>query len=150
MAATRKSFRAESVTYVSGTNCYPSVRSGQGFFRHKEIYRSDPGSKPEGEPAETGFPEHRPDESPSVRDRNNPADPLQAFNIHLPRQAMIFFLTAYNTSSAVLCRFSFCMRLLRWLSTVYGLSCKLAATSLLEFPSASNCSTSRSRSVSSA
>jgi putative transposase len=35
------------------------------FFRHEEIYRSDVGSKTEGEPAETGSPDHRLDESPA-------------------------------------------------------------------------------------
>ena len=35
------------------------------FFRHKEIYRSDVGSQVEGEPAETGSPDHRLDESPA-------------------------------------------------------------------------------------
>jgi putative transposase len=34
------------------------------FFRHEEIFRSDVGSKTEGEPAETGSPDHRLDESP--------------------------------------------------------------------------------------
>jgi len=33
------------------------------FFRHKEIYRSDVGSNIEGEPTETGSPDHRLDES---------------------------------------------------------------------------------------
>lgn len=35
------------------------------FFRHKEIYQSDVGSQSEGEPAETGSPDHRLDESPT-------------------------------------------------------------------------------------
>jgi transposase InsO family protein len=35
------------------------------FFRHEEIYRSDVGSRTEGEPAETGSPDHRLDESPA-------------------------------------------------------------------------------------
>jgi len=35
------------------------------FFRHQEIYRSDVGSKTKGEPAETGSPDHRLDESPA-------------------------------------------------------------------------------------
>ena len=35
------------------------------FFRHEEIYRSDVGSQIEGEPAETGSPDHRLDESPA-------------------------------------------------------------------------------------
>jgi hypothetical protein len=35
------------------------------FFRREEIFRSDVGSKTEGEPAETGSPDHRLDESPA-------------------------------------------------------------------------------------
>ena len=35
------------------------------FFRHEEIYRSDVASRGEGEPAETGSPDHRLDESPA-------------------------------------------------------------------------------------
>jgi len=35
------------------------------FFRHEEIFRSDVVSKTEGEPAETGSPDHRLDESPA-------------------------------------------------------------------------------------
>jgi hypothetical protein len=35
------------------------------FFRHQEIFRSDVGSNLEGEPAETGSPDHRLDESPA-------------------------------------------------------------------------------------
>jgi transposase InsO family protein len=35
------------------------------FFRHEEIFRSDVGSKAEGEPTETGSPDHRLDESPA-------------------------------------------------------------------------------------
>jgi transposase InsO family protein len=35
------------------------------FFRHEEIFRSDIGSKAEGEPTETGSPAHRLDESPA-------------------------------------------------------------------------------------
>jgi putative transposase len=35
------------------------------FFRHEEIFRSDVGSKTEGESAETGSPDHRLDESPA-------------------------------------------------------------------------------------
>jgi hypothetical protein len=34
------------------------------FFRHKEIFRSDVGSRTEGEPTETGSPDHRHDEYP--------------------------------------------------------------------------------------
>ena len=35
------------------------------FFRHEEIYRYDGGTAVERKPAETGFPDHRPDESPA-------------------------------------------------------------------------------------
>jgi putative transposase len=35
------------------------------FFRHEEIFRSDAGWRTEGEPAETGSPDHRLDESPA-------------------------------------------------------------------------------------
>jgi len=35
------------------------------FIRHEEIFQSDVGSKTEGEPAETGSPDHRLDESPA-------------------------------------------------------------------------------------
>ena len=35
------------------------------FFRHEEIFRSDVGSRTEREPAETGSPDHRLDESPA-------------------------------------------------------------------------------------
>jgi putative transposase len=35
------------------------------FFRHEEIFRSDVVSKTEGEPAQTGSPDHRLDESPA-------------------------------------------------------------------------------------
>lgn len=35
------------------------------FFRHEEIFRSDVGLRTEGEPAETGSPDHRHDESPA-------------------------------------------------------------------------------------
>lgn len=53
--------------------------------------------------------------------------------------------TAYFVSSAMLKTFSFCMMLRRWVSTVLTLTKSLAAVSLVEFPSASSCSTSRSR-----
>jgi len=39
--------------------------SDHEFFRHEEIFRSDVGSKTEGELAETGSPDHRLDESPA-------------------------------------------------------------------------------------
>jgi putative transposase len=35
------------------------------FFRHREIFQSDVGSKTKGKPAETDFPDHRLDESPA-------------------------------------------------------------------------------------
>ena len=35
-----------------------------------------------------------------------------------PYYAIIFFRTAYSTISAVLCRLSFCIRCVRWVSTV--------------------------------
>src|SRR6185437_9418249 len=65
----------------------------------------------------------------------------------LPFYAISFFLTAYNTISAVLCRFSFCMRFMRCVSTVDTPMSSVAAASLLLRPSASSCRTSRSRSV---
>jgi transposase InsO family protein len=44
-----------------------SVADGakMSFFRHEGIYRSDGLVQQEGKPAETGFPAHRPDESPA-------------------------------------------------------------------------------------
>ena len=50
------------------------------FFRHKEIYQSDVGSKIEGEPAETGSPDHRLDESPAGYSLAgcSPAEPASA------------------------------------------------------------------------
>lgn len=42
-----------------------SQGSTLSFFRHEEIFRSNVGSKSEGEPAETGSPDHRLDESPA-------------------------------------------------------------------------------------
>jgi putative transposase len=38
--------------------------ASMSFFRHPEIYQSDVGFKAKGKPAETGFPDHRLDESP--------------------------------------------------------------------------------------
>jgi len=45
----------------------PTISQGatMSFFRHEEIYRSDVGSKTEGEPVGTGSPDHRLDESPA-------------------------------------------------------------------------------------
>src|SRR5262245_22705211 len=50
------------------------------FFRHEEIYRSDVGSKIEGEPAETDSPDHRLDESPAGYSSAgcSPAEPASA------------------------------------------------------------------------
>ncbi|MCU1305304.1 MAG: family transposase orfB [Candidatus Sulfotelmatobacter sp.] len=50
------------------------------FFRHEEIYRSDIGSIVEGEPAETGSPDHRLDESPAGYSLAgcSPAEPASA------------------------------------------------------------------------
>ena len=50
------------------------------FFRHKEIYRSDVGSNIEGEPTETGSPDHRLDESPAGYSSAGcpPAEPASA------------------------------------------------------------------------
>ena len=50
------------------------------FFRHEEIYRSDVGSKTEGEPAEAGSPDHRLDESPAGYSLAgcSPAEPASA------------------------------------------------------------------------
>jgi hypothetical protein len=63
-------------------------------------------------------------------------------------QEMSPFRTAYRTISAVLCRFSFCMRLARWVSTVDRPRSSSVATSLFDRPSARRWSTSLSRSVS--
>jgi hypothetical protein len=64
------------------------------------------------------------------------------------RQEMSPFRTAYRTISAVLCRFSFCMRLARWVSTVDTPRSSSVATSLFDRPSARRWRTSLSRSVS--
>jgi putative transposase len=50
------------------------------FFRHEEIYRSDVGSNLEREPAETGPPDHRLDESPTGYSLAgcSPAEPASA------------------------------------------------------------------------
>jgi transposase InsO family protein len=42
-----------------------SLGATMSFFRHEEIYRSDVGSKIEGEPVEISSPDHRLDESPA-------------------------------------------------------------------------------------
>jgi len=50
------------------------------FFRHEEIFRSDVGSKSKEEPAETGSPDHRLDESPAGYSSAgcSPAEPASA------------------------------------------------------------------------
>jgi len=50
------------------------------FFRHAEIFQSDVGLKPEGEPAKTGSPDHRLDESPTGYSLAgcSPAEPASA------------------------------------------------------------------------
>ena len=49
----------------TATPATTSQGATMSFFRHEEIYQSDVGSKTEGEPAETGSPDHRLDESPA-------------------------------------------------------------------------------------
>jgi putative transposase len=49
----------------SATPATRSLGATMSFFRHEEIYRSDVGSRIEGEPAEIGSPDHRLDESPA-------------------------------------------------------------------------------------
>jgi hypothetical protein len=50
------------------------------FFRHEEIFQSDGGPTVKGEPAETGPPDHRLDESPAGYSSTgcSPADPASA------------------------------------------------------------------------
>lgn len=50
------------------------------FFRHEEIFQSDGGSTGKGEPAETGPPDHRVDESPAGYSSTgcSPAEPASA------------------------------------------------------------------------
>jgi putative transposase len=57
-----------------------SQGASMSFFRHEEIYRSDEGSGPEGEPVETGSPDHRLDESPAGYSSTgcSPAEPASA------------------------------------------------------------------------
>ena len=57
-----------------------SLGATMSFFRHEEIYRSDVGSNTEGEPAETGSPDHRLDESPAGYSSAgcSPAEPASA------------------------------------------------------------------------
>jgi putative transposase len=49
----------------TATPATTSQGATMSFFRHAEIFRSDVGSKTEGEPGETGSPDHRLDESPA-------------------------------------------------------------------------------------
>jgi hypothetical protein len=56
--------------------------------------------------------------------------------------------TAYRTNSAWLCKPSLRMKFSRWVSAVRGLMVRRSAISLVVRPSASRCSTSRSRGVS--
>ena len=67
------------------------------------------------------------------------------FQLRASDHVMIFFRTAYSTISAVLCRFSFCIILLRCVSIVVTLRFRAFAISLFDLPSAISCSTSRSR-----
>ena len=67
---------------------------------------------------------------------------------HDPFHEMTPLRTAYRMSSGTLWRFSLFKMLLRCVSTVYRLKFSMLATSLLLFPSAMSCSSSRSRSVS--
>jgi transposase InsO family protein len=57
-----------------------SLGATMSFFRHKEIYRSDVGSTAEGDPAQTGSPDHRFDESPAGYSSAgcSPAEPTSA------------------------------------------------------------------------
>jgi len=57
------------------------------FFRHEEIFRSDVGSRMEREPAETGSPDHRLDESPAGYSSAgwSPPEPASA----LPTEAIL-------------------------------------------------------------
>jgi transposase InsO family protein len=62
----------------------PPSATSQGatmsFFRHEEIFQSDGGSTVQGEPAETGPPDHRLDESPAGYSSTgcSPAEPASA------------------------------------------------------------------------
>jgi putative transposase len=64
----------------TGNPATNSLGATMSFFRHKEIYRSDVGSRTEGEPAETGSPDHRFDESPAGYSLAgcSPAEPASA------------------------------------------------------------------------
>jgi len=57
-----------------------SQGANMSFFRHEEIYQSDVTSNAKGEPAETGSPDHRPDESPTGYSSAgcSPAEPASA------------------------------------------------------------------------
>jgi len=64
----------------SATAAASSQGATMSFFRHKEIFQSDVGSKDEGEPAETDPPDHRLDESPAGYSSAgcSPAEPASA------------------------------------------------------------------------
>lgn len=49
----------------AASSAIPSQGASMSFFRHKEIYRSDVGSRIDGEPTDAGSPDHRLDESPA-------------------------------------------------------------------------------------
>src|SRR5689334_22608262 len=87
-----------------------------------------------------------------TRPTRNPLEVFDSFARHVVQRpsdhAIMPFRTAYSTISAVLCRFNFCIRLARCVSTVDSPRSSRVATSLFDRPSASSCSTSFSRSVS--
>src|SRR6266478_8717306 len=60
---------------------------------------------------------------------------------------MMLLRTAYSTSSLTECSLSLRMILLRWVSAVFTLKSSARATSLVDLPSDSNCTTWRSRGV---
>lgn len=66
----------EQVLAASAT----SQAAKMSFFRHEEIFQSDGGSTVQGEPAETGPPDHRLDESPAGYSSAgcSPAEPVSA------------------------------------------------------------------------
>jgi hypothetical protein len=57
-----------------------SQAATMSFFRHAEIFQSDVGLKPKGEPAQVGSPDHRLDESPTGYSLAgcSPAEPTSA------------------------------------------------------------------------
>jgi putative transposase len=67
--------------FEQATSSTPATAGAtMSFFRHREIYRSDAGSKTKREPAETGSPDHRLDESPDGYSLAgcSPAEPASA------------------------------------------------------------------------